>query len=278
MHRLLIVDDEDSIRFSLSSYFESHGFVTDCASNIEQVENLVENGTYTEFLNWFGKPGPSGTLFGRLYNITNPVVGNHEYLTANATGYFKYWNNIPAYYSYDAAGWHFIALNSTEESGQSNPAHPNYQAQRQWLAPLPPDYVDDMRLKIDLYRRLTRVSRHEELDDFRSELIDRFGEPPRPVDRLLELTGLKMDAASWRISAIYIEGEFVVFKYDDRQRIEQLARLHKGKLRIVDERSAYLPLPHNLAETDRIWRIVKSVLRPPQQATTIPPRASVKAL
>lgn len=47
MHRLLIVDDEDSIRFSLSSYFESHGFVTDCASNIEQVENLVENGTYS---------------------------------------------------------------------------------------------------------------------------------------------------------------------------------------------------------------------------------------
>ena len=139
---------------------------------------------------------------------------------------------------------------------------------------LPPDYVDDMRLKIDLYRRLTRVSRREELDDFRTELIDRFGEPPRPVERLLELTGLKLDAASWRISAIYIEGEFVVFKYDDRQRIEQLARLHKGKLRIVDERSVYLPLPHNLTETDRIWRIVKAVLRPPQQATSIPPRAS----
>ncbi len=139
---------------------------------------------------------------------------------------------------------------------------------------LPPDYVDDMRLKIDLYRRLTRVSRYEELDDFRTELLDRFGEPPPPVERLLELTGLKMDAATWRISAIYIEGQFVVFKYDDRQRVEQLARLHKGKLRIVDERSAYLPLPHNLTETDRVWRIVKSVLRPPQQATTIPPRAA----
>ena len=96
--------------------------------------DIVENGTYTEFLNWFGKPGPSGTLFGRLYDITNPAVGNHEYLTLGAAGYFKYWNNIPPYYSYDAAGWHFIALNSTEESGQDNPNHPEYKAQRQWLA------------------------------------------------------------------------------------------------------------------------------------------------
>src|SRR5262245_11409634 len=81
---------------------------------------------------------------------------------------------------------------------------------------LPPTYVSDMRLKIDLYRRLSRANRYDELDDFRSELIDRFGEPPLPVERLLELTGLKMDAATWRISAIYIENNFVVFKYDDR--------------------------------------------------------------
>jgi len=141
---------------------------------------------------------------------------------------------------------------------------------------LPPEYVDDMRLKIDLYRRLTRVSKYEELDDFRTELVDRFGEPPRPVERLLELTGLKMDAASWRISAIYIEGNFVVFKYDDRQRIEQLARLHKGKLRIVDDKSVYLPLPPDLTETDRTWRIVKSVLRQPQPATTIPAARAVE--
>jgi transcription-repair coupling factor (superfamily II helicase) len=140
---------------------------------------------------------------------------------------------------------------------------------------LPPDYVDDMRLKIDLYRRLTRVSRYEELEDFRTELIDRFGEPPRPVERLLELTGLRMDAATWRISAIYIEGNFVVFKYDDRQRIEQLAKLHKGKLRIVDDKSVYLPLPNDLTDMDRVWRIVKSVLRRPQPATTIPAARAV---
>ena len=73
-----------------------------------------------------------------------------------------------------------------------------------------------------------------------------------------------MDAAIWQISAIFIEEEFVVFRYDNRPRIEQLARQHKGKLRIVDEQSVYLPLPKDLTDSDRIWRIVKALLRPPQ--------------
>ena len=60
-------------------------------------------------------------------------------------------------------------------------------------------------------------------------------------------------------------------RYDDRPRIEQLASQHKGKLRLVDEHSVYLPLPHHLTDNDRIWRIVKSVLRPAVNATNIPP-------
>jgi transcription-repair coupling factor (superfamily II helicase) len=141
---------------------------------------------------------------------------------------------------------------------------------------LPPDYVPDLRLKIDLYRRLARVSRYDELDDFRAELVDRFGQPPRAVERLIDVTELKLDAAVWRISAIYIEKQFVVFRYDDRQRIEQLVRQHKSRLRLVDDQSVYLPLPNDLSDTDRIWRIVKSVLRLAQPATTIRPRIASK--
>jgi transcription-repair coupling factor (superfamily II helicase) len=137
---------------------------------------------------------------------------------------------------------------------------------------LPDEYIPDLRLKIDLYRRLSRVNRYDELEDFRAELVDRFGEPPREVERLLDLTELKMDAALWHISSILVEGEFVVFRYDDRQRIEQLVRQHPGKLRLVDEQSVYLPLPHELTEKDRIWRIVKSTLRPPATKSNIPGR------
>ncbi len=127
---------------------------------------------------------------------------------------------------------------------------------------LPADYVPDLRLKIDLYRRLTRVARFDELDDLRSELVDRFGPPPPPTQRLLALAELKMDAALWQITDISLEGEFAVLRYANRQRIEQLAKLRAGQVRVVDERSAYVPIPKGLMTPGKLLDLVKSVLRP----------------
>ena len=60
--------------------------------------------------------------WGRVKPILRPVLGNHEYGTSNARGYFDYFNdgrnNGPAgergkgWYSYDLGSWHLIALNS----------------------------------------------------------------------------------------------------------------------------------------------------------------------
>ena len=61
--------------------------------------------------------------WGRVRAITHPAVGNHEYETPGAAGYFDYFNGVgnytgPAgdrdkgYYSFDVNGWHLVALNS----------------------------------------------------------------------------------------------------------------------------------------------------------------------
>ncbi len=55
--------------------------------------------------------------FGRFKDITYPAVGNHEYLTPGAAGYFNYFGEAAGdpskgYYSYDLGNWHFISLNS----------------------------------------------------------------------------------------------------------------------------------------------------------------------
>ena len=71
--------------------------------------DVYEDGSYAEFTNWY-----DGS-YGALRPITDPVVGNHEYTGPDAVGYFDYWNNEPNYYSFDAGGWHFIALNSTSQ-------------------------------------------------------------------------------------------------------------------------------------------------------------------
>lgn len=46
MPRLLIVDDEESICFSMSEYFSLHGFKVDTARELEEAEKLLEVQEY----------------------------------------------------------------------------------------------------------------------------------------------------------------------------------------------------------------------------------------
>ena len=43
---LLVVDDEESIRFSMSEYFSQHGFMVDTAREFEEAAKLIETTTY----------------------------------------------------------------------------------------------------------------------------------------------------------------------------------------------------------------------------------------
>jgi transcription-repair coupling factor (superfamily II helicase) len=126
----------------------------------------------------------------------------------------------------------------------------------------PSEYVRDIRTKIDLYRQLVRIANIDQVCEFRQELRDRFGPLPPPVTRLLELAELRIDAAIWQVSAIYIEQPYLVFRYENRARIEQLARMDGRRLRIVDTRNAYLPAEQEVADAGKILQLAKSVLRP----------------
>jgi hypothetical protein len=55
--------------------------------------------------------------WGQYKARTMPTPGNHEYFTANASGYFGYFGAVAGdpsrgYYSYDLGDWHMVALNS----------------------------------------------------------------------------------------------------------------------------------------------------------------------
>ena len=93
-------------------------------------DNQYEDGTLAKFQSSY-EP-----TFGRLKAITHPVVGNHEYLTAGAAGYFDYFGaqagaRGQGWYSYDIGRWHLIALNSMcAKVGGCEPTSP----QGRWLA------------------------------------------------------------------------------------------------------------------------------------------------
>lgn len=143
---------------------------------------------------------------------------------------------------------------------------------------LPSEYIPEMRHKIDVYRRLSRLQDVHAIGDIRQELQDRFGPIPALVKRLLDVAELRMDAALWSIRYIGIEDSYLSFAFTDARRIEQLARKHHGNLRIIDSQRAYWPLrpaqsgpkpPKAIPETDAqivektdLLAVLKSVLGP----------------
>jgi hypothetical protein len=77
-------------------------------------DNAYEDGTATEYANYYDP------TWGAFLTRTEPVVGNHEYNTANATGYYGYFGSragdpAKGYYSYDIGTWHVVALNTNDE-------------------------------------------------------------------------------------------------------------------------------------------------------------------
>jgi transcription-repair coupling factor (superfamily II helicase) len=52
---------------------------------------------------------------------------------------------------------------------------------------IPEDYVGDLQLRLQLYRRLGDVTEAQEIDAFGAELIDRFGPMPEEVQHLLKI-------------------------------------------------------------------------------------------
>jgi acid phosphatase type 7 len=74
-------------------------------------DNAYNSGTSAEFANCYNP------TWGRHKARTKPSVGNHEYLTSGASGYFNYFGAAAGdpkkgYYSYDRGDWHVIVLNS----------------------------------------------------------------------------------------------------------------------------------------------------------------------
>ena len=73
--------------------------------------------------------------YGRVWSITRPAPGNHEYNTPGAPGYYTYFGSLAGdpskgYYSFDVGStWHIVALNSNCGAVSSAAG----SAQEQWL-------------------------------------------------------------------------------------------------------------------------------------------------
>src|SRR5204863_2385973 len=74
----------------------------------------------------------------------------------------------------------------------------------------PESYIPGDRPRLDLYRRLTRCTSIEMLEELQHDCQDAFGEPPRPALLLFALTELRLLAGIFGIESMIRNGPDIV--------------------------------------------------------------------
>ncbi len=101
------------------------------------------------------------------------------------------------------------------EQGQPLPTRTECAASLSVSASIPDRYVPSPEQRMDLYRRIAAVRSEVEADELMDELIDRYGEPPRPVNNLISVALLRATAAQCRINDLAQRGDRLVFTLDE---------------------------------------------------------------
>lgn len=121
---------------------------------------------------------------------------------------------------------------------------------------IPPDYVPDAAVRINLYARLAQLNSVEEIDDLNEEIEDRFGPPPEPVAALIASSRLAALSLSAGVSEVVSGPKATAFRLSvsrartlsGRLQLEEAHRWSEDRLIVEAEKDA----PHDQAFIERL--------------------------
>ncbi|MGE5612030.1 MAG: transcription-repair coupling factor, partial [Bacillota bacterium] len=125
---------------------------------------------------------------------------------------------------------------------------------------IPKQYIPGDRQRMDAYRRLTRCSSMEMVQELQQDLKDAYGDPPRQVNVLIAMTELRLLAGHYGIESIIRQEPDVVLKMRDAQRVQKALIGAPGTLRIIDDSTLYFRPPTNYLEPEVLLMTLRNLM------------------
>jgi len=125
---------------------------------------------------------------------------------------------------------------------------------------IPESYISNQAQRVDCYRKIARIQTEEDSFDITDELIDRYGDPPKSVQGLIDVARLRNMASSVNITEITQNGDllkFFVSKFD-MQRIAAASEQLGGKLKLETMGKAHLAV--KLAKGDKPLDVMRTLI------------------
>ncbi len=107
---------------------------------------------------------------------------------------------------------------------------------------IPENYIEDLKLRIEAYRKIAAIMSEEDSEDVLDELIDRYGEPPRSVVGLVDVAMLRNLASKLGIREITQRKDNIVFYIRETQigPIMALTSKYKGRILVNGSSESYV--------------------------------------
>jgi transcription-repair coupling factor (superfamily II helicase) len=125
---------------------------------------------------------------------------------------------------------------------------------------LPDNYVPDTKLKMEIYRKINRISSNHEVEEIEKELVDRFGQIPHQVKNLLVESEVRIAAQASSIRSLVRANGSIIFQIESLKKAELLFRNAKKLIRVVDNDEVHLVLPRKRMSPEDSVDFLKDLL------------------
>ena len=112
-----------------------------------------------------------------------------------------------------------------EEKGEKSPQKVECSADLSVSAGIPEKYVPSAQQRMDIYRRIALIRTEEDCNDIISELIDRYGDPPKQVLALTSVAMLRSEASQIGVREISQKEGWLNLKLTDFS-LESISKLY----------------------------------------------------
>ncbi|MGH8250423.1 MAG: transcription-repair coupling factor [Steroidobacteraceae bacterium] len=112
------------------------------------------------------------------------------------------------------------ALREGREPDLERPLHAGCEVDLQLPALLPEDYIPDVHLRLQLYKRMAGSGSGAGVDELLAELTDRFGPLPPPAQTLLQVHRLRLRALALGIRRFEVGAATGVVEFNPEHRVD----------------------------------------------------------
>ncbi len=131
-------------------------------------------------------------------------------------------------------------------------------------AGVPDSYIEDPRQRLEAYRLVADIGGEEDADAVIAAFIDRYGDPPPRVMRLVDVALLRVYAEEAGIGEVTESGGRILLYYDKKPNMESVSRVmeeNRGKLLFNAGERPYLALREGFLKSKNDTEKLKKLLK-----------------